>query len=79
MTEFYVNLSPTETQRQIDNIIGSSVSGEAIDQFVTGNGENAVCISVYEKYYYRAGNRLTLTSVVTRALPNQWKTRFITD
>lgn len=66
MTDFYVSISPQEAMRLIDNaIVGGSITGEKIDEYVNdmGNG-TMVAVSVYEKHYYRASNRLTLTVVI---------------
>ena len=66
MTDFYVSISPQEAMKRIDNeIINGSITGEKVDEYVNdmGNG-TMVAVSVYEKHYYRASNRLTLTVVV---------------
>lgn len=65
MTDFYVSVSPDEAMRLIDNaVVNGSITGEKIDEYVSnmGNGTKLM-VSVYEKHYYRAGNRLTLTVV----------------
>ncbi len=66
MTNLYVSISPKETAKQIhDTIINDSVTGELIDEYVTdmGNGTEVI-IQVYEKFYLRAENRLTLTIII---------------
>lgn len=65
MTDFYVSVSPDEAIDLIDRaIINGSITGQKIDEYVSdmGNGTK-LTVSVYEKHYYRAGNRLTLTVV----------------
>lgn len=66
MTDFYVSISPKEAVKLIDRaIISGSITGEKIDEYENdmGNG-TMVIVSVYEKHYYRASNRLTLTVVI---------------
>ncbi len=66
MTDFYVSITPREAMKIIDNaIVNGSITGEQIDEYINdmGNG-TMVAVMVYEKHYYRAGNRLTLTVVV---------------
>ncbi len=66
MTNLYVSISPNEVAKLItDTIVNNSVTGELIDEYVTDtdNGK-MVIVQVYEKHYYRAGNRLTLTVVI---------------
>lgn len=65
MLNFYVSVSPDEAIDLIDKqVINGSITGEKIDEYVSdmGNGTKLV-VSVYEKHYYRAGNRLTLTVI----------------
>lgn len=59
---FYVSLSMQDTAALIDDtIICGSVSGTLIDRFVANHPDGTHCLlSVYEKHYLRAGNRLTL-------------------
>lgn len=66
MTDFYVSIAPQEVVELLNrHIVNGSITGELIDQYtrVTNNGAE-VTVLVYEKHYYRAGNRLTLTVVV---------------
>ena len=65
-SEFYVDLSPEAAVRLVDDaIVGGSITGERIDYHAVSGERGALCIVVvYEKHYYRAGNRLTLTLVV---------------
>lgn len=60
---FYVSLSMQDAAAAIDNeIIRGNVSGTLIDRFVANHPDGTHClISVYEKHFVRAGNRLTLT------------------
>ena len=60
---FYVDISPQETLQLLDRgIIDGSITGERIDcHTVRGGNGCSFIVAVYEKHYYRAGNRLTLT------------------
>lgn len=60
---FYVSLSMQDAAAAIDNeIIRGSVSGTLTDRFVVNHPDGKHCLlSVYEKHFVRAGNRLTLT------------------
>lgn len=60
---FYVSLSMQDAAAAIDNeIIRGSVSGTLTDRFVINHPDGKHCLlSVYEKHFVRAGNRLTLT------------------
>lgn len=62
----YVSLSPSDAAGVIDHaIVEGSVTGERIDSYVLHAPNQTACIVlVYEKHYYRAGNRLTLTATV---------------
>ncbi|HJG96704.1 MAG TPA: DUF6054 family protein [Romboutsia timonensis] len=63
---FKVNLSLRDTISKLDSgIVRESVTGERIDYHViTGNEDNGAILLVYEKYFSRVGNRITLTIVV---------------
>jgi len=63
---FKVNLSLKDTISKLDNgIVSVSVTGERIDYHVIiGNEDNGAILLVYEKYFSRVGNRITLTIVV---------------
>ncbi len=64
--DFNVNIPPQDAIRIIDKaIVDGSITGERIDYHtVTANDETSCIIAVYEKHFYRAGNRLTLTVIV---------------
>ncbi len=66
MTDFYVSVPPQEAAELINRyIINGSLTGVLIDEYVNDNNDGkAVIVQVYEKHYYRAGNRLTLTVVI---------------
>lgn len=66
MKDFYVNLEPHEVISKINSILANTVSGEKIDEYISGVGEHAVAVTVYEQYFYRVSNRITLTSIVDR-------------
>ncbi len=61
-----VTLSPERTAEVIhDGITGGSFTGTLIDHHTVRGGDGSYCIVVvYEKHYFRAGNRLTLTVII---------------
>lgn len=66
MVNLYVSISLQETEELITKtIVNGSVTGELIDSYTRDAGNGAsVIVLVYEKHYYRAGNRLTLTITI---------------
>ena len=62
----YVSLSPQQAAQAVDNaIVNGSVTGERIDFYILNAPNQTACIvCIYEKHYYRAGNRLTLTVTI---------------
>lgn len=58
-----ISLSIQEAAKLLDDAIcGGSITGERIDHYaVTAPGVGVCVVLVYEKHYWRAGNRLTLT------------------
>lgn len=60
---FNVNLGLKETVELLDNgIVEGSITGERVDyHIVKVDNTRATIVVVYEKHFYRAGNRLTLT------------------
>lgn len=63
ITDFTISLSIDQAARLLDDeIVGGSVTGERIDAHAVQDDSGLRClVLVYEKHYYRAGNRLTLT------------------
>lgn len=61
MKDFYVNLETREVIRKINMLCG-----EKIDEYTAGFGENAVSVTVYEKYYFRINGHVALTSIIDR-------------
>ena len=61
MTDLIVNLSVKDTIKKMTEKIDSSMSGTVLDYHPLPSGGAVI---VYEKYYYRAENMLTLTAVV---------------
>ena len=63
---FFVSLTPHDAEERIyQAVVGGSVTGEAIDRFqLSGQGGDICLVSIFEKHYWRAGNRLTLTVTV---------------
>lgn len=61
-----ISLQPEKAAELVNKeIVEGSITGELIDSYVV-NGENgkSCIVSVYDKHYYRAGNRLTLTVII---------------
>jgi hypothetical protein len=60
-----VSVSLAEAEEIIyDTIVNGSISGELVDRYVVNNPDNTICIvNVYERLYYRAGRRFSLTVV----------------
>lgn len=61
-----VSISVQETVKALDDaIMNGSITGERIDYYTLDAPTDGTCVVVvYEKHYYRAGNRLTLTVTV---------------
>lgn len=61
-----VNLSIDEViERLNEAVVGGSVTGELLDTYeIHGPEELKTVVLVYEKHYYRVGNRLTLTVTI---------------
>ncbi len=64
--DFNISLDPIQAVQLLDReIVNGSVSGERLDYYVPCNQNGRICVVVvYEKYYYRAGNRLLLTVTI---------------
>ncbi|MBC8589884.1 DUF6054 family protein [Wansuia hejianensis] len=46
-------------------VVNGSITGELIDKYEINSLDNKKCIvMIFDKHYYRAGNRLTLTVVI---------------
>lgn len=63
---FYVNLPLEQVEKRLENaIVDGSITGILIDRYeIEGSDSKKCLILVYEKHYYRAGNRLTLTVTI---------------
>lgn len=63
MQNFYVNLPVQQAAACItDYIVDGSITGELLDSYTLSDAEAfTAMVLVFEKHYYRAGNRLTLT------------------
>jgi len=59
-----VNLSMREAMDIIRDEIEESISGECIDTYHIKEEGGSFSVAVFEKYFYRAGNRLTFTVVM---------------
>lgn len=69
MKEFCVSLHPADALRAVgDYIVNGSLTGTIIDEHTVVCPDGAaVATGVYEKHFYRAGNRLVLTVVIDDA------------
>ena len=63
---FFVSLDPHQTADIVHNaVVKGSLTGEMIDRYMVRPPSGGVCVvMIFEKHYYRAGNRLTLTVVI---------------
>jgi hypothetical protein len=63
---FKVSISVQEAADIIYNeVVDGSITGELIDKYEIKDESTLKCmVMVFEKHYYRAGNRLTLTVVL---------------
>ena len=62
---YSVSLGLRECGEAIHAAVTDSVTGELVDHCeLTHPGGGTCVVAVYEKHYYRAGNRLTLTVVL---------------
>ena len=62
----YVSVDPATAANIVSNyIVGRSISGELIDDYVLHHTGGGTCrVMVFEKYFYRVSNRLTLTVTI---------------
>ena len=62
---YFVALGLRECGETIHAAVTGRVTGELVDHYeLTHPGGGTCVVAVYEKHYYRAGNRLTLTVVL---------------
>ena len=62
---YTLTCTPHEAADRIhDAIECGSLTGELIDRYTISAGERVCMTLTWEKHYYRAGNRLTLTAVI---------------
>lgn len=61
-----VSLGIEDCTRRIHSaVVDGSITGELLDHYVAHGPGGLVCVTmVYEKHYYRADNRLTLTVTI---------------
>lgn len=66
MNTINVNLSIDEViERLNESVVEGSFTGELLDTYeINGPEDLKTVVIVYEKHYYRAGNRLTLTVTI---------------
>lgn len=62
---FYVSIPVREAVRIVDStIVDGSITGERIDSYMAAGQNGSCAVLVYEKHFWRAGNRLTLTVTI---------------
>ena len=62
MDNYFVSLTLDDCVEQVRSAVFDSVTGEEIDAYAIAHPGGGRCVVlVFEKHYYRAGNRLTLT------------------
>ena len=62
---YLVHLDLNHCEAVVEAAVTDSVTGERIDRYELTHPQGGRCVVlVYEKHYYRAGNRLTLTVVL---------------
>ena len=62
---YFVSLNLRTCSGLIHDAVTNSMTGELIDHYETSHPKGGTCVvAVYEKHYYRAGNRLTLTVIL---------------
>lgn len=65
MSTFFVSLDPASAADAINKaVVRGSVTGELIDYYEVREQSGYLAVLVFEKHYWRAGNRLTLTVTV---------------
>lgn len=65
MNTFYVSIDAAAAAGIInDAVVKGSVTGELIDFYTVGGQNGCLFVQVFEKHYWRAGNRLTLTVTI---------------
>ena len=62
--EATVSLSPQQAADKIRAHILNSISGECLDEVRRQVADKTLIAMVFEKFYYRAGNRLTLSVLI---------------
>lgn len=62
MKDFFANLTPREVISKISNASG----GDIIDEYVSGVGENATTVVIFEQYYFRINGCVTLTAIIDK-------------
>lgn len=70
MQNFYVSIPVKQAAEQItDYIVNGSITGDCLDAFTVADSEHfTAMVLVFEKHYYRAGNRLTLTVTLDNSM-----------
>ena len=62
---YFVSLDLLACQDVIFQAVTDSVTGTLIGTHTVASADGGTCtVDVYEKHYYRAGNRLTLTVIL---------------
>ena len=63
--DFRVKLTPTEAMETIkEEVLGRSVSGTLVDQYVRISDDKKIIVMILEKFYMRTSNRASLTVTI---------------
>lgn len=64
--DIQVTLTPENAAEIVNHaIVDGSITGKLIDYHTVKGNDGSLCVVlVYDKHYYRAGNRLTLTVII---------------
>ena len=65
MNTFYVSIDVESAAAEINKeVVDGSITGELIDFYEVNEEKGSLVVLVFEKHYWRAGNRLTLTVTI---------------
>lgn len=70
MQTFIVTIDINSAVRMVhDTVVGGSITGTLVDQYtIPADETHYVTVITFDKHYYRAGNRLTLTVTLDNML-----------
>lgn len=78
MKTLYVNLDiNTVSDKIYTAVVEGSVTGECLDKHILTTPQGSVVVMVFEKHYWRAGNRLTLTATLDNTQGDKTRVRLV--